>query len=329
MNIVVTGGAGFIGQALVRRLRGLNHRVMVADRIATHDSSIPCWTGDLGFHDAPNQAIPPGTEVVIHLAAATSVLGSIAHPATVYRDNVAVTQVLLERCRAIGVKQFIFCSTNAVAGTVDTMPISEETPLKPLTPYGATKAAGEMLVAGYASAYDLMGTILRLTNVYGPGMHRKDTIVARLMRAALINAPITIYGTGQQVRDYVYIEDVVNAFVLALEKPWNGPLVVGSGTVVSVNDLHRLTSQVCDTAIPVMHGAAPRGEMPAVRVDMTRARTMGFMPETSLIEGLSTVWDDFRRSYQSTSNQKVWAEATTIHGQRIYSLGGAKERRVP
>ncbi len=294
MNIVVTGGAGFIGQPLVRRLIRLGHHVMMADRVPIAHCRVPCWTGDLSYAGAAEKAIPPGADVVIHLAATTSVLGSLERPAEVYRNNVMATAAILERCRTIRATQFIFCSTNAVVGDVGTETIHEETPLHPLTPYGATKAAGEMLVSGYASAYGMAGTVLRLTNVYGPGMQMKDTLIARLMWAAHKRTSIGIYGSGGQERDYVYLDDVITAFILALNHPWNGPLIVGSGVSISVNQLHGLASNICGMPILAKHLEPQEGEMPAVRVDISRARAMGYNPIVSLPDGLQNVWDDFR-----------------------------------
>lgn len=297
MRIVVTGGAGFIGRAVVRRLLGIGHRVTVADRVRGDHSEALYWTGDLRDPGAIEDVIPPGTEVVVHLAAATSVLGSLASPLDVYRQNVEMTAQLLERARTAGVRQLVFSSTNAVIGDVGTRLIGEETLLGPLTPYGATKASAEMLIAGYAHSYGMVGTVLRLTNVYGPGMQGKDTLIARLMRSALTERPIGIYGDGRQERDYVYVEDVVSAFALALDRPWNGPLVVGSGTSVSVNRVCELAREVTGASIPVERLDPHAGEMPAVRVDISRARAMGYAPTVRLAEGLKAVWDDFRRTH--------------------------------
>ena len=294
LYLVVTGGAGFIGRAVVRRLLDMGHRVVVADQVPGDLPDVCYRTGDLRHPAAIESAIPRGTDVIIHLAAATSVLGSVACPVEVYHQNVAATAGLLERARIAGVRQFVFSSTNAVVGDVGTRTISEATPLQPLTPYGATKASAEMLIAGYAHAYGIAGTVLRLTNVYGPGMQDKDTLIARLMRAALAEGPIGIYGNGQQERDYVYIDDVVSAFTLALDHPWNGPVVVGSGTSMSVNRVHETAAEVCGVPIPIQRLEPRAGEMPAVRVDISRARAMGYSPAIALDDGLRAVWDDFR-----------------------------------
>src|SRR5205814_5361963 len=129
-------------------------------------------------------------------------------------------------------------STNAVTGPMRGSAITESEVLQPLTPYGATKAAGEMLMSAYTASYGLRCAVLRLTNVYGPGMQAKDSIVARLMRAVRMGRTFEIYGDGRQVRDYVHAADVVEAVRLALsDKRWGGPMVIGTGTSLSVLDV--------------------------------------------------------------------------------------------
>jgi UDP-glucose 4-epimerase len=150
-----------------------------------------------------------------------------------------------------------------------------------------------MLVSAYSTSYGIAGSAVRLTNVYGPGMQRKDSLVARLMRAWLAEGSVSIYGDGNQVRDYLYIDDAVQGLLLALDGRLLGPLTVGSGISTSVNDLHHLLGDVTgvDRALP--HGPARPGEMPAVRVRIDRARRLGFQPHTSLRRGLAATWESF------------------------------------
>ena len=130
----------------------------------------------------------------------------------------------------------MFASTNAVTGPMEEPAITEDAPgSRPLTPYGATKAAGEMLMSAYTAVYGVRCTCLRLTNVYGPGMQAKDSIVARLMRAIRLGTTFEVYGDGRQVRDYVHAHDVVAAMRLALtNESGPGPIVIGSGKSLSV-----------------------------------------------------------------------------------------------
>ena len=170
-------------------------------------------TGELEDPAVREAAVTVGIDAVVHLAAETSVLGSMERPALVHRVNVDVTAALLELCRERGVEGFVMASTNAVVGNLDGT-MTERVPLAPLTPYGATKAAAEMLLSGYHGAYGLRTVALRLTNVYGPGMHHKDSFVPRLMRAAADDGGVQVYGDGRQRRDLVHVSDVARAFAV-------------------------------------------------------------------------------------------------------------------
>ena len=223
---------------------------------------------------------------VVHLAAETSVLASVSRPVEVHETNVSLTLSLLERCRVDGVGRFVLASTNAVVGDVGDALIDEESPLRPLTPYGATKAAAEMLVSAYSASYGIVGSAVRLTNVYGPGMQQKDSLVARLMRACSAQGSVSIY-------------DAVQGILLALDTSLVGPLTLGSGTSTSVNDLHHLVRDVTGVDLALPHVAARPGEMPAVRVSIDRARRLGFQPQTSLRRGLHATWEAFGRPGQA------------------------------
>src|SRR5262249_18262529 len=152
-------------------------------RHAYPDPGVPTVLGDLRDPGVRDSAVTPGLTGIVHLGAVTSVLGSLADPALVYEANVAATPGLLGLARGRGVPRFLMASTNAVTGDVGTSTIHEELPTRPLTPYGATKAAAEMLLSGYAGGYGMGTCAVRLTNVYGPGMAAKDSFVPRIMRA--------------------------------------------------------------------------------------------------------------------------------------------------
>jgi UDP-glucose 4-epimerase len=289
----VTGGSGFIGRRVVRALLDEGADVTVADSRAFRDPRVRTVTGDLADGRVLEKAIARGTEVVIHLAAVTSVLKSMDDPAGTHRVNVEVTADLLELSRRHGVGRFLLASTNAVTGDVGGRTISEEIPLRPLTPYGATKAAAEMLLSGYTASYGMDGAALRFANVYGPGMIHKDSFVPRLMRAAAENRGVQIYGDGTQLRDYVHVDDVVQAILIALRARHTGPLIVGSGRSESVNDLVAACREVTGAAIPVEHVPAKDGEMPAVVLDIAAARKLGYEPRHTLASGLATAWPDF------------------------------------
>lgn len=298
MRVLVTGGSGFIGRHVMAALRGDGHTISVVDRVPFEDPAVACVTGELEDQEIRSAAVEEGLDAVVHLAAETSVLGSMERPEHVHRVNVDVTAALLDLCRQRGVATFVMASTNAVVGSFDGV-MSETVPLAPLTPYGATKAAAEMLMSGYHGAYGLHTVAVRLTNVYGPGMHHKDSFVPRLMRAAAEGEGVTVYGDGLQRRDLVHVTDVARAFAGAVSGWPSGPVIIGSGTSVTVLDLIEAARQATGCPIPASHVEAKPGEMPAVVVDTALARSRGFEPETTLVEGLRTAWTDFEPSVAS------------------------------
>jgi UDP-glucose 4-epimerase len=295
LRVLVTGGAGFIGRHVVRALQAGGHEVGVVDRVPSADDGVRQVVGDLEDPSVRDAALGDGTDVVVHLAAETSVLGSVERPELVHRVNVDVTAALLELCRERAVPAFVLASTNAVVGAVDGT-MTERVPLAPLTPYGATKAAAEMLLAGYAGAYGLRAPVLRLTNVYGPGMRHKDSFIPRLLRAAAEGGAVEVYGDGRQRRDLVHVADVARAFAAAVVGWPSGPVIIGSGSSHTVLDLVAAATEATGRPIATEHVPAKPGEMPAVVVDVSCARARGWTAEVPLVDGVRTAWADFAPS---------------------------------
>jgi UDP-glucose 4-epimerase len=293
-RILVTGGAGFIGRAVVSALLRRGADVVVVDRFATDVPGAGSIVGDLRDGDLLRDGALSGVSGIVHLAAATSVLGSLREPALVHESNVEVTAGLLEVARLHGIDRFVMSSTNAVVGDVGDTIIHEGLPLRPLTPYGATKAAAEMLLSGYAGGYGMATCALRLTNVYGPGMAHKDSLVPRLMRAALDDSPIQVYGSGTQRRDFVHVDDVVAGLLAAWKARHVGPLIVGAGYSPTVLDVIEAVGKVTGVVPRVEHVPPKAGEMPAVLVSTDRARSLGYQPSVRLADGLVSVWADFQ-----------------------------------
>src|SRR6266851_3617541 len=268
-RVLVTGGSGFIGRRLVHALLETGAEVTVADLREPTEPGVHAVIGDLRDESVAARAVSPGTDTIFHLAAVTSVLRSLEDPVTTYQTNVQATATLLELARTRGVGRFIMASTNAVVGDVGKNVITEQAALRPLTPYGATKAAGEMLVSCYTAAYGIAGCALRFSNVYGPGMQQKDSFVPRLMRAARDGHGVQVYGDGTQVRDLIHVDDIVSGLLLA----WR--------------------SRSTGAPIPVENVAPKPGEMPAVIVDISAARALGYRPAHDLKSGIATVWPEF------------------------------------
>jgi UDP-glucose 4-epimerase len=292
--VLVTGGSGFVGRSVVAEFREQGADVVVADREPFPGGGVQVLRGDLTDPAVRDRVVTPDLTGIVHLAAITSVLRSAEQPQETFENNLAMTQGLLELARDRGVAQFVLASTNAVVGNVGTATITEDSPLRPLTPYGATKAACEMLLSGYAGAYGMTTCALRFTNIYGPGMAAKDSFVPRLMRAALAGGGVQVYGDGLQARDLVHVEDVATAIVAAWRRRFTGTAIIGAATSVTVLDLIEAARTATGAPLPVQHVPAKTGEMPAVIVDISRARTeLGYRPRYELADGLRTVWDDF------------------------------------
>jgi UDP-glucose 4-epimerase len=294
-RILVTGGSGFIGRHVVSDLITAGAYVRVVDLQPHPDPAVELVQGDIADRDVLDAAFEGGFDGIVHLAAVTSVLRSVEYPEATFRTNVAGTSMLLESGRAAGVTALVFASTNAVTGSMQAPAITEAAPLRPLTPYGATKAAGEMLMSAYTAAYGLRCAVMRLTNVYGPGMQAKDSIVARLMRAVRFGDTFEVYGDGRQVRDYVHTADVTAAVRLGLANvEWTGPLVIGAGRSLSVLEVLDAVRQVTGADPEVRYGPARPGEMPAVIVDPSEARAAGWEPRFTFEEGLEGVWEEWK-----------------------------------
>lgn len=293
-RVLVTGGSGFIGRHVVAQLSRDGARVRVVDLRPHPDPSVDLVQGDIEDPAVLERAFADGADAVVHLAAVGSVLRSLHHPRLTCATNVAGTQEVLEAARSAGARALAFASSNAVIGPMEGPVIDEAATLRPLTPYGATKAAAEMLMSAYTSTYGLRCASLRLTNVYGPGMQEKDSIVARLMRAIRLGQTFEIYGDGRQVRDYVHVADVVSAIKLALtNSEWEGPMVIGTGLAVSVLEVVEEVRRVSGAEFDVRHVPAKPGEMRAVIVDPSRARTAGWSPRYDFSEGLRGVWEEW------------------------------------
>jgi UDP-glucose 4-epimerase len=307
-RVLVTGGAGFIGRRVVRALLAEGHEVTVVDLRAFPDPAVRSVVGDLCQPDIVAQAVSPGTDAIIHLAAVTSVLKSVEDPVRTYRLNVDATARLLERARETETHTFLLASTNAVVGNVGSSTMTEDVPLRPLTPYGATKAAAEMLLGSYTNCYGINGTALRFSNVYGPGMAEKDSFIPRLMRAARDGEGVQVRGDGSMLRDVVHVDDVVQGIFKAWAANHQGPLILGSGQSVTVNDMVETARRVTGRPLPVEHVPVGSGEMPAVVLDISAIRALGYQPRYDLEKGMATVWPDFDPANAAKQAAKQAAE---------------------
>ena len=297
---LVTGGAGFIGSHLVEALVARDKQVRVLDNFSTGRwenlaavrDRIEVVEGDIRDPRAVRQAMD-GVEVVAHLAAIVSVERSLQDPQETTEVNTGGTLHLLEAARRAGVQRFLFASSAAIYGDHSQLPLQEELPPHPLSPYAASKVAGEALCQAYRAAYGLSTVVLRFFNIYGP---RQDphspysgviSIFVGRMRQGL---PPVIYGDGQQTRDFVYVEDVVAALIRAGERDGaSGAVVnVARGEETSVLQLVALLNQALGTHLEPIFAPARAGEVRRSAGDPRRAQAvLGWRPTVGLTEGLS------------------------------------------
>jgi UDP-glucose 4-epimerase len=306
MRTVVTGAAGFIGSNLVDRLLADGHRVLGLDNLSTGDmvnlEHARGWQGGGGrftFIRADVQApelvdIIAGTnpDVVFHLAAQVDVRRSVRDPIYDARHNVLGTINLLEACRRGDVRKIVSAASGGARyGAPAVLPVTETTGVDPLSPYAAAKVASELYLGAYAGMYGLAPISLALANVYGPRQnpHGEAGVVAVFGSAVITGRPTTIYGDGTATRDYVYVDDVVDAFVRAALAPTiiTGTFNIGTGRQTSVTELHQMIAAAANGAPPPRYAAARTGEVLASALDSSKAgRELGWKPTVDIADGI-------------------------------------------
>ena len=311
MNALVTGGAGFIGSALVDRLLAEGHVVDVVDDLSTGSlanlADARAVTGrrfsfhhydirSAGLVDLLTRRRP---EVVFHLAAQADVRVSVERPAFDAEVNVLGSINVLEGARAAGSRKVVFASSGGtIFGEAEDLPVKESHPQRPLSPYGVAKKAVGDYLAAYRELHGLEFTALALANVYGP---RQDPngeagVVAIFAGRLLAGEPCTIYGDGRQTRDFVYVDDVVDAFARAADRGGGLLLNVGTGVETSVVRLYEAMAQAAGVAAPPVMGPARTGELRRSSLDPGRAAIhLGWKPWTTVEAGVAQVLAWFAR----------------------------------
>ncbi|MFP5376322.1 MAG: NAD-dependent epimerase/dehydratase family protein [Acidimicrobiia bacterium] len=313
MRTLVTGGAGFIGSTLVDRLLAEGHAVDVVDDLSAGSfanladaRSDPAF--DFTFHrlDVRSDQVVEliarrRPEVVFHLAAQADVRVSVSRPAFDAEVNILGTIKVLEGARRAGSRKVVFASSGGtIYGTVapEDLPARESHPQRPESPYGvAKKAAGDYLAA-YRELHDLEFTSLALANVYGPRQdpHGEAGVVAIFAGRLLAGERCTIFGDGDQTRDFVFVDDVVDAFVRAAERGGGLLVNVGTGVETSVNALYDTLARAAGVAQPAAYAPPRPGELARSALDAGRAALhLGWKPWTSVEEGCAATLDWFRR----------------------------------
>jgi UDP-glucose 4-epimerase len=319
MNVIVTGGAGYIGSVAVERLLERGDRVTVLDNVwrghalsvAPGAEFIEVDLRDLAAVEAAVARVRP--DAVLHFAAATIVPESVEKPADYFAVNVTGSLNLLAAMQHVGVRKFVFSSTAAVYGEPEHEIIVESAALKPINPYGISKLVVEQMLPAYERAYGLSYVIFRYFNVAGATQahgedHRPETHVIPVALQTLLGkrASFSIFGTdystadGTAVRDYVHVVDLVDAHLLALDKLdcSLGAFNLGSRDGFSVRQIVDAVERVTGRKLPVLEAPRRAGDPPVLIADSTRARTeLGWKPaHSSLDEMIGSAWDWMRRN---------------------------------
>ena len=301
-RILVTGGAGFVGATVVRQLAEAGQRVRVLDNYSTGDAAHLAGVdaeqidGDIRDADALDAALA-GVDAVVHLAAAGSVIMSIADPAANFDVNVLGTFRVLDAARRAGVERTVQASTGGALIGNATPPVDESSLPKPISPYGASKLAGEGYAHAFAAAYGLRTVALRFANVYGPWSEKKQGVIQMFFRAIRAGEPLVIYGDGSASRDYTHVDDIARAIGLALDRdvPGGTVLHIASGvetTVRELADLCRDAAGVPDH--PVEYRPARAGEVGRNFASYDLAsKELGYAPSIDREEGIRRTWEWF------------------------------------
>jgi len=299
MRVLITGGAGFLGSALANRLVELGHHVRVLDDLSSGDegrlhSKVIFSRGDT--RDIPKLwALLRGVDCVYHLAARVSVPESILYPVEYNDVNVGGTVSLMTAVRDAQVRRVIFTSSGAAYGEQKAEPITEDTPLRPQTPYAVSKMAAEQYVLAIGALWEIETVILRVFNAYGPGQPVPPShapVVPQFLKQALEGGSLVLYGSGRQTRDFVYISDVVDALVSAAQTPDIDRTTanVGSGTGVSIRELADVVAEVTQRRVHRLHNPSQSGGVSWLVADVSLAREkLGFSPRVALREGLTRI----------------------------------------
>jgi UDP-glucose 4-epimerase len=303
MKVLVTGGAGFIGSHLVDRLVQEGHEVIIVDNLATgkrrninraarfYKLDIQSWRLERVFrNERPN--------VVMHLAAQMDVRKSVEDPMFDAQVNILGTLNVLQQAVRHGVRKVVFSSSGgAIYGEQETCPAPESHLTQPLSPYGLSKLCGEQYLSYFQRVSGLQVVSLRYANVYGPRQDPEGEagVVAIFIQKLLNNEQAVINGNGRQTRDFVFVEDVVDANLGMMGQETKGTYNVGTGTETSVNDLFRMLIQLTGSTCKEVHGPAKKGEQARSVIDSTKIRQeLSWEPKTDLNEGLRRTVDYFR-----------------------------------
>jgi UDP-glucose 4-epimerase len=292
----VTGAAGFIGSNLVRLLIEQGYGVTVFDNFSVGKRSyleglpVAIEEGDIGDAKAITDAMK-GHDHVVHLAAQTGVPLSLENPRRDCELNVLGTLNGLEAARTNGIKTFVFASSNATVGRQPPPAVETAAPL-PVSPYGASKLAGEGYCLAYQGSFGLRTVVLRFGNVYGPYCAHKQSVIPRFMRDMQAGT-LQVDGDGGQTRDFIYVGDLCQAIIAALRSEVAGEVFqISTGTETSISELADLVMETTHSKLRVEHSPAREGDVRRNYSQIGKAKALlGWEPNVDLRDGLARTWD--------------------------------------
>lgn len=299
-KVLVTGGCGFIGANLVPMLQAKGHNVAILDNLSrgSRDSLDDATAYEIIEADIRDEAAVKqaaiGRDAIIHLAAYGSVVESVASPEENFSVNAEGTFKVLNAAREAGVTQLVFSSTGGTLIDNATPPVSEQSLPRPISPYGASKLAGEGYCCAFAHAYDMSVTALRFANVVGPISWHKKGAVTAFFKAIMAGQPIRIYGDGRATRDFLYVEDLYRRIIAGLEakKPGFNAFHLASGREVSVKQLAEIACNAASAPHhPIEFDPKRKGEVERNFANYELAQhELGFKPEVSLEVAMERTW---------------------------------------
>ncbi len=307
MTILVTGGAGFIGSHVADALLDEGHEVHVLDDLSTGrrwkvPEAAPLFERDIRSAGAAALLAEHQYDCLVHHAAQMNVRKSVEDPSFDADVNIRGLINLMETGLDHGLQKVIFASTGgAIYGEPEYTPQDEDHSLQPVSPYGVAKLASEKYLHYYQTQYDLDAVSLRYANIYGPRQnpHGEAGVVAIFTKEMLGDGQPVINGPGEQTRDYVYVGDVVQANLAALEYDGSGVFNVGTGRETSVNELFRMIRAETGADVEETHGPAKPGEQQRSVLGYENAeRVLGWAPQVSIEDGLARTVDWFRKRYE-------------------------------
>jgi nucleoside-diphosphate-sugar epimerase len=310
---LVTGGAGFIGSHLAEELTRRGERVRVVDSLITghrsnlaHLPNVEFIEGDLGDLSVA-KAAAKGVDYVLHQAAIPSVPRSVEDPVTSNRANIDATLNVLVAARDAGVKRVVYAGSSSAYGNTLTLPKREDMPTNPLSPYALQKLVGEQYMQMFTALYKLETTTIRYFNVFGPRQDPSSPysgVISVFAKALLEDRAPTIYGDGEQTRDFTFIANVVDGVLRAVTAPKSSGAVinVATGTRISLNRLFEVMRQLIGSRVNVSYAPARDGDVKDSQADVTRARTLlGYEPLVSFEEGLRQTVEWYRSAHASAA----------------------------